>query len=193
VLYLDTSDDPLARDSGAVFAAEDEGRTNEREAELIAQLLAEFVRGLPEQVHGEVVEQIGVISPYRRQNTLLRQRLARAHPALGAVRVDTVDRFQGGEREIVVVSLVNSNAEGVIGPLHAEWRRLNVALSRARSLLVLVGDRRTFTAPAKSDSEAEARERFRLVFACLDELAAHGQARIVPTRELYRPEAGDAR
>jgi len=193
VLYLDTSDDPLARDSGAVFAAEDEGRTNEREAELVAQLLAEFVRGLPEQVHGEVVEQIGVISPYRRQNTLLRQRLARAHPALGAVRVDTVDRFQGGEREIVVVSLVNSNAEGVIGPLHAEWRRLNVALSRARSLLVLVGDRTTFTAPERTPEEAEARARFRRVFARLDELAAHGQARIVPTRALYRTEASDAR
>ncbi len=193
VLYLDTSDDPLARDSGAVFAAEDEGRANEREAELIARLLAEFLQGLPEHLHGRVVEQIGVISPYRRQNTLLRQRLTRAHPALGRVRVDTVDRFQGGEREIVLVSLVNSNEDGAIGSLHAEWRRLNVALSRARSLLVLVGDRRTFTAPAKNESEIEARERFQRLFAQIEELATHGQARIVPTGDLSRAEASDAR
>ncbi|MFN3337978.1 MAG: AAA domain-containing protein, partial [Thermomicrobium sp.] len=81
VLYLDTSDDPLARDSGALFQADDEGRANEREAELVAQLLSEFLCGLPERLHQKVVEQIGVISPYRRQNTLLRQCLARAHPS----------------------------------------------------------------------------------------------------------------
>jgi len=184
VLFLDTSHDPQARDSGALFAADDEGRSNEREAELIAQLLAEFLRGLPEPVHPKVVEQIGVISPYRRQNTLLRQWLARAHPALRGVRVDTVDRFQGGEREIVVVSLVNSNAEGAIGSLHAEWRRLNVALSRARSLLVLVGDRTTFTAPERTPEEAEARECFRRVFARIDALAARGAARVVLTETL---------
>ncbi|MCX7623017.1 MAG: AAA domain-containing protein [Thermomicrobium sp.] len=191
VLFLDTSDDPLARDSGAVFAADDEGRANEREAELVAQLLAEFVRGLPGRVHARVVERIGVISPYRRQNTLLRQRLARAHPALRDVRVDTVDRFQGGEREIVVVSLVNSNEERAIGTLHAEWRRLNVALSRARSLLVVVGDRATFTAPERVPEEAEARERFRRIFARIDELAARGEARVVSTRALAFPGVTD--
>lgn len=190
VLYLDTSDDPLARDSGALFQADDEGRANEREAELVAQLLSEFLRGLPERLHQKVVEQIGVISPYRRQNTLLRQRLTRAHPSLAALRVDTVDRFQGGEREVIVVSLVNSNREGVIGSLHAEWRRLNVALSRARSLLVLIGDRRTFTAPEHTVEEAEARERFRRVFARIDELARRGEAHVIPTRQLFVPGAG---
>ncbi|MCS7051788.1 MAG: AAA domain-containing protein, partial [Thermomicrobium sp.] len=79
VLFLDTSDDPAARDSGALFQADDEGRANEREAELVAYLLAEFLRGIPEAWQREVCRQIGVISPYRRQNTLLRQRLARAH------------------------------------------------------------------------------------------------------------------
>ncbi len=187
ILYLDTSDDPLARDSGALFQADDEGRANEREAELVAQLLAAFLRGLPERFHQKVIEQIGVISPYRRQNTLLRQRLARAHPSLADLRVDTVDRFQGGEREVIIVSLVNSNSEGVIGSLHAEWRRLNVALSRARSLLVLIGDRRTFTAPEHADDETEARERFRRVFARIEELARRGEACIIPTRDLFVP------
>lgn len=91
---------------------------------------------------------------------------------------------------MIVVSLVNSNHEGVIGSLHAEWRRLNVALSRARSLLVLIGDRRTFTAPERSAEEAEARERFRRVFARIDELARRGEARVIPTRELFVPGAG---
>jgi hypothetical protein len=193
VVYLDTSDDPLARDSGAVFSADDEGRTNQREAELIAAVLAEFLRDLPESAHQTIIDQIGVISPYRRQNTLIRQELARAHPALACLRVDTVDRFQGGEREIIIVSLVNSNPAGEIGSLHAEWRRLNVALSRARSLLVFVGDRRTFTAPAKNDSEHEARERFRAVFERIEHLAARGDARILPTRDRFTAGRQDDR
>ncbi|WP_448574542.1 AAA domain-containing protein [Thermomicrobium sp.] len=193
ILYLDTSGDPLARDSGAVFAADDEGRANQREAALIAAVLAEFLRDLPESAHRTIVDQIGVISPYRRQNTLIRQELARAHPALARLRVDTVDRFQGGEREIIIVSLVNSNEAGEIGSLHAEWRRLNVALSRARSLLVLVGDRRTFTAAAKSDSENEARERFRMVFERIEHLAARGDAGILSTRDLFTAGRGDDR
>ncbi|MFN3335929.1 MAG: AAA domain-containing protein, partial [Thermomicrobium sp.] len=86
--------------------------------------------------------------------------------------------------------LVNSNTEGVIGSLHAEWRRLNVALSRARSLLVLLGDRRTFTAQKETEEEAEARERFRRVFARIDELARRGEARVLSTRTLFAPGAG---
>ncbi len=186
VLYLDTSDDPLGRDSGATLAADDEGRANEREADLIAALLAEFLAGIPPERHERVVAEIGVISPYRRQNTLIRQRLERAQPTLARVRVDTVDRFQGSEREVIVVSLVNSNAEGAIGALHAEWRRLNVAISRARSLLVLVGDRRTFLADPLDPAEEEARERFRQLFAVVDALARRGEARILSTRGLYQ-------
>lgn len=188
ILFLDTSDDPLARDSGARLAAPDEGRTNEREAELIAVLLAEFVRQIPEEARPKVIAEIGVISPYRRQNTLLRQRLAVAHPALRDVRVDTVDRFQGGQKEMILVSLVDSNTEGTISQLHIDWRRLNVAISRARCLLVLVGDRRTFTLERGDTEEAEARRRFRQLFATIDELARLGQARIVPTAPLRRTD-----
>lgn len=184
ILYLDTSNDPRGRDSGAVLMADDEGRINEREAGLIARLLGNFLKHVPEGKLSLVAAQIGVISPYRRQNTLLRQRLLEAYPRLKEVRVDTVDRFQGGEREIIVVSLVNSNTEHVIGPLHREWRRLNVALSRARSLLVLVGDRETFTGSKPGDGEAEARERFRRVFERIDELARRGDALVCSTDRL---------
>jgi superfamily I DNA and/or RNA helicase len=96
-----------------------------------------------------------------------------------------VDRFQGGERDIIFVSLTNSNSGGTIGSLHADWRRMNVALSRARRSLVIVGDRRTFTRRGDETEEA-AKERYRRLFAIVDRLADEGQARIVPSGGLWR-------
>jgi superfamily I DNA and/or RNA helicase len=76
-----------------------------------------------------------VIAPYDAQVQLLRQLLA-AHPDL---EVDTVDGFQGREKEAVIVSLTRSNEAGELGFL-ADIRRMNVALTRARKKLVVVGD-----------------------------------------------------
>ena len=106
-----------------------ESKVNLGEAELAAaEALGLLDRGLAAQ-------DVAVIAPYDAQVQLLRQRLA-AHPDL---EVDTVDGFQGREKEAVIVSLTRSNEGGELGFL-ADIRRMNVALTRARKKLVVVGD-----------------------------------------------------
>ena len=81
--------------------------------------------------------QIAVIAPYAAQVRLLRELLD-----ADGLEIDTVDGFQGREKEAVVISLVRSNGEGQIGFL-ADVRRMNVALTRARRKLIIIGDSAT--------------------------------------------------
>jgi superfamily I DNA and/or RNA helicase len=124
--------------AGAGFDEEPEpdggSRRNPREADTAARA----VRRL--RAAGVSAGAIGVITPYRGQVRLLRDLLADEEE----VEVDSVDGFQGREKDAVVVSLVRSNAEGDIGFL-ADTRRTNVALTRARSCLVVVGDSATLS------------------------------------------------
>ena len=108
-----------------------DSRQNPGEADLAA---AEVERLL---ALGVAPAEVAVISPYDAQVQRLRQVLA-AEVEQG-LEVDTVDGFQGREKEAVVVSLVRSNEAGEVGFL-ADVRRMNVALTRARSKLVVVGD-----------------------------------------------------
>ena len=108
-----------------------DSKHNEGEAELVAREVERLLeRGVPP---GEVA----VISPYDGQVQRLRQLLA--HRLEEGLEVDTVDGFQGREKEAVVVSLVRANPEGEVGFL-ADVRRMNVALTRARRKLLVVGD-----------------------------------------------------
>jgi DNA replication ATP-dependent helicase Dna2 len=105
---------------------------------------ADVVRALVEALRGRGVsaERIGVIAPYRAQVAAIRQRLASAGEA--DVLVDTVDRFQGGEREVIVLSFGADrllSGEAADGAFLADPYRLNVALTRAQRKLVLVGNR----------------------------------------------------
>ena len=75
---------------------------------------------------------------------------------------------------------MNSNDGRAIGPLHADPRRLNVALSRARTKLILVGDRATFTGRGREEEEG-AKEVYRRLFHLLDEQVAAGTARVLAT------------
>jgi len=81
-----------------------------------------------------------VITPYSAQVRLLRDRLKQPD-----IEVDSVDGFQGREKEAVIVSLVRSNPEGEIGFLE-DFRRMNVALTRARRKLIVIGDSATISA-----------------------------------------------
>src|SRR6185436_8969928 len=103
-----------------------------------AQLVAGKVRALLEA--GLPPEMIAVIAPYAAQVRLLRELL----PVPG-LEIDSVDGFQGREKEAVVLSLVRSNTDGEIGFL-ADVRRTNVALTRARRKLLVVGDSATLSA-----------------------------------------------
>ena len=90
---------------------------------------------------------VGIISPYRAQVQLLRQLLRKSEslkPFRRFITVNTVDGFQGQERDIIVISLVRSNDEGQIGFLR-DLRRMNVAITRARMKVIILGDRSTLT------------------------------------------------
>jgi hypothetical protein len=116
---------------------------NRPEAEVVAEEVARCVE------QGLAPEDVGVISMYRGQVGEIRSRLRESDVAgAGRVTVDTVDSFQGGEREAVVVSFVRSNDAGNGGFLELPDegpRRLNVALTRARKRLALVGDWETLS------------------------------------------------
>ena len=90
---------------------------------------------------------VGIISPYRAQVQLLRQLLRKNEffkPFRRLIAINTVAGFQGQERDIIVISLVRSNEEGKIGFLR-DLRRMNVAITRARMKVIILGDRSTLT------------------------------------------------
>jgi superfamily I DNA and/or RNA helicase len=103
-----------------------------------ADLVVEKVQALLDA--GLSAADIAVISPYSAQVRLLRERLQQPE-----LEIDSVDGFQGREKEAVLVTLVRSNRDGVIGFLD-DVRRMNVALTRARRKLIVIGDSATITA-----------------------------------------------
>jgi predicted DNA helicase len=110
-----------------------ESRMNRKEADLVAWLARQWVEA------GNAPDALAVIAPYAAQVRLLRQRLSSQ-----GIEVDTVDGFQGREKEAILISMVRSNNSGEIGFL-SDTRRMNVAITRARRLLVLIGDSATVT------------------------------------------------
>jgi len=113
-----------------------ESRFNPQEAAIVCDQVQALL------TNGVSPADVAVITPYAAQVRYLREKLA-----AWAVDVDTVDGFQGREKEAVVISLVRSNRQGEIGFL-ADTRRMNVALTRARRKLVVIGDSATIAAHA---------------------------------------------
>jgi ATP-dependent RNA/DNA helicase IGHMBP2 len=130
VLFVDTAGKGFDEKQGEAS----ESLTNSGEADVIvARVRALLNAGLSEA-------DVAVITPYRAQASLLREQLAH----LAGLEVDTVDAFQGREKEAVLVSLVRSNTEQQVGFL-SDVRRMNVAMTRARRHLFLVGDSATLS------------------------------------------------
>lgn len=98
-----------------------------------AQIAFEITRALVSS--GIAPSEIGIITPYRAQQSLIRQNITALKGSSG-ISVDTVDRFQGGEREVIIISLARSDS---VTSFLADPKRLNVSLSRARSKLILLG------------------------------------------------------
>ncbi|MFE0677788.1 AAA domain-containing protein [Streptomyces sp. NPDC058867] len=166
LVLIDTSDLPIG-DRGESppprTADGTRGWVNAREAELLAHLAEDYA---------EHEEEWAVIVPYRAQAALVRSRLS--PPTAGRGDVATVDSFQGGERDVVLYGFTRSNSYGEVGFLD-ELRRANVAFTRARQQLVLVGDLDTLTRAADP--------AFRGLARALRQHVAE-QGRIVPSRDL---------
>ena len=129
------------------FVGESFGRVNKTEAELtLLSLQAYFEMIGKERILDERLD-VGIISPYRAQVQNLRQLVRKREffkPFRHLISINTVDGFQGQERDIIIISLVRSNDEGQIGFLR-DLRRMNVAITRARMKLIILGDRQTMT------------------------------------------------
>ena len=129
------------------FVGESFGRVNKAEAELTLLALQNYFNKIGKQRLLDERIDVGIISPYRAQVQLLRRMLMKWEffkPFRRQISVNTVDGFQGQERDIIVISLVRSNDDGQIGFLR-DLRRMNVAITRARMKLIILGDRDTMT------------------------------------------------
>ena len=129
------------------LAGESHGRINRDEALFTMLTLQKYIEKIGKSRFLEERIDVGLISPYRAQVQYLRGLLRHTpffRPFRHLISVNTVDGFQGQERDVIVISLVRSNDEGNIGFLR-DLRRMNVAMTRARMKLIIIGDTATMT------------------------------------------------
>ncbi len=151
ILWFDTSTIELGEDEQKdfreQFVGETFGRINKGEATLTLSLLQIYLQRIGKQRVLDDRLDVGIISPYRAQVQYLR-RLIKKRPFFKPFRhlisVNTVDGFQGQERDVILISMVRANDAGQIGFLR-DLRRMNVAITRARMKLFILGDAPTMT------------------------------------------------
>ena len=127
------------------FIGENHGRINKAEAELVLSTLNNYINKIGKERFLAERLDVGIISPYKVQTQYLRQQIRKREefrPFRQVISVNTVDGFQGQERDIIIISLVRSNDNGQIGFL-SDLRRMNVAMTRARMKLIIFGDKAT--------------------------------------------------
>ena len=144
---IDWIDTPDGTEYAEQMADDGQSRLNPAEAELTLQSLKQYFEKIGrDRILYERID-VGIISPYRGQVSLLRRMLRRDaywKPFRSLTTVNTIDGFQGQERDIIVISMVRSNADGEVGFLR-DLRRMNVAITRARMKLLLIGHRPTLS------------------------------------------------
>jgi predicted DNA helicase len=121
--------------------------SNPEEATFLLKHLTDLVNQLKSLYAKEEFPSVAVISPYKHQVEVLKEHLLSSPDLLevgAAIAVNTIDSFQGQERDIVYISMTRSNAENIIGFL-SDIRRMNVAMTRARKKLVVIGDSATLS------------------------------------------------
>ena len=143
VTWLDTSE----MDFKEEFVGETFGRINKEEAGLLLKELEAYIQRIGGNRILEERIDFGLISPYKAQVQYLRGKIkgsASLRPYRSLITVNTVDGFQGQERDVIFISLVRANEEGQIGFLN-DLRRMNVAITRARMKLVILGEAATLS------------------------------------------------
>ena len=142
-----TSDQPSASSLFKEALSGESGRINRDEALFSLLQLQKYIERIGRERFLDERIDVGLISPYRAQVQYLRHLIKRTpffKPFRKLISVNTVDGFQGQERDVIVISLVRSNDEGNIGFLR-DLRRMNVAMTRARMKLLIIGDAKTMT------------------------------------------------
>ena len=143
MVWIDTT----GMDFHEEFVGESFGRINKPEANLLLEKLEEYIKRIGEARVLEERIDFGLISPYKAQVQYLRNKIKGSsffRPFRSVITVNTVDGFQGQERDVIFISLVRANESGQIGFLN-DLRRMNVAITRARMKLVILGDAATMT------------------------------------------------
>ncbi|MET3876950.1 AAA domain-containing protein [Chitinophaga sp. OAE865] len=148
---LFSGDSPLSfiDTAGCGFDEQADGTstTNPEEAVFVFKHLTQLVTALEAHYQPNNFPSVAVISPYKQQIQLLKEQLQHSpllQPYAGRISVNTIDSFQGQERDIVYISMTRSNTENKIGFL-SDIRRMNVAMTRARKKLVVIGDSGTLS------------------------------------------------
>ena len=136
--WIDTGD----KDFAEKFISAGNGRINPEEGDFFYEKLEEYVSriGIPRIIEENI--DFALISPYKAQVQYLRRKLRKSsilRQLRSRITVNTIDGFQGQERDVVLISLVRSNTEGQIGFL-SDLRRMNVAITRARMKLIIIGN-----------------------------------------------------
>lgn len=136
IIFIDTA--------GAGFEETSVGQSisNKEEGLFLCNHLASFVTSLNMSLTDEAFPSIGVIAPYRAQSLCLREIIAqddRLQPYMKQLQINTIDSFQGQEKDVIYISLTRSNPKQEIGFL-ADTRRMNVAMTRAKKKLIVIGD-----------------------------------------------------
>lgn len=138
ITWIDTSEMEFKEE----FIGESFGRINKQEADLLIRQLETYIQRIgSERILEERID-IGIISPYKAQVQYLRAKIrsnAALRPFRSLLTVNTVDGFQGQERDVIFISLVRANEKGEIGFLR-DLRRMNVAITRAKMKLIILGD-----------------------------------------------------
>ena len=127
------------------FVGSNYGRINKAEAQLTLSTLQQYAARIGHRRINDEHIDFGIISPYRAQVQYLRKIIHSSSELKGirrAVTINTIDSFQGQERDVIIISLVRANDHGQIGFL-SDLRRMNVAMTRARMKLIIIGNAQT--------------------------------------------------
>lgn len=144
-----------------------DGRTevlgNEVETTIIIKTLMNFIKELPYLADKN---EIGIIVPYKNHVQEVKRTIKKLKLNLGNLNIEdlvaSVDSYQGQERDVIIFAFSRSNKGGNIGFL-ADWRRLNVAMTRTKKQLIMVGSLKTLTMDNQKEHEAEFKQAMRIL------------------------------
>jgi len=186
-IFLNTDTVTTPSPSVEILTGSNQRITNPIESTLTAHLLATLIRS------GVPPKSIGVITFYRSQLSLLRHDVKAicGSAAAADVEMHTADKYQGRDKDVILLSCVRSNSARNVGELLKDWRRVNVAITRAKSKLVILGSKSTLAGSGVPVLEGLVRLMSEKRWVCdlpADITAGHAFERTTPTQSQLAPQ-----